>query len=88
MDLKVLFLSAHLYDFFMLVGIFSFCRLLLFIINNLLSLYYHKETYKSPKELRYFLLKEQNIELKKQLSQLQSENEEIVSSILNKLNKE
>ena len=55
-------------------------------MNNLSSWYYHKESYKDPKELRYFLLKQENQALKERISLLEQENHTITSSIIENFN--
>lgn len=87
MDVKILFMPLFIQDFFMFVGILWTCQAVLWIIQNLLSLYYHKESYKNPKDLRYFLILEENKKLKTQLQKLEDENNQIISSIINKFDK-
>ena len=55
------------------------------VLQNLVSLYYHKETYKNPKDLRYFLLLEENKRLNQKISLLEQENNEIMSNIIKQL---
>ena len=86
MDIKILFMKTYIYDALMVIGLFNISNLILWILQNIISLYYHKETYKNPKELRYFLVLEENKKLKQKIEKLEEENSEIISSIINKLN--
>jgi hypothetical protein len=86
MDVKIFFMKTYIYDALMVIGLFYVCNLILWIFQNIISLYYHKESYKNPKELRYFLVLEENKKLKQKIQKLEEENSEIISSIINKLN--
>jgi len=86
MDIKIIFMKTYIYDALMVIGLFNISNLILWILQNIISLYYHKETYKNPKELRYFLVLEENKKLKQKIEKLEEENSEIISSIINKLN--
>ena len=70
------------HSIFFYIGLLWFCKLILWILNNVNSLYYHKESYKDPKELRYFLLKQENENLKKRISILEEENHNITNAII------
>ena len=79
MDIKILFMPTYIYDLLMVIGLFFVCNLLFWLMQNLISLYYHKESYKNPKELRYFLLLEENKKLKEKIQTLEEENSQIIS---------
>jgi hypothetical protein len=86
MDVKILFMPSIISDLLMLVGVLKTCQALTWSINNLLSLYYHRETYKKPTELRYHLILQENKNLKQRIETLEKENTEVFSSIINKFN--
>jgi hypothetical protein len=86
MDVKILFMPNYIYDTLMIIGLLYVSNFVVWLIQNLLSLYYHKESYKNPKELRYFLILEENKKLKQKIESLEEENSQIVSSIISKLN--
>ena len=86
MDVKILFMPTYVYDTLMIIGLMYVCNFIVWLLQNLLSLYYHKETYKNPKELRYYLILEENKKLKQKIQTLEEENSEIISSIISKLN--
>ncbi len=75
-------LEIYGHSIFFYLGLLWFSKLILWLLNNLNSLYYHKESYKDPKELRYFLLKEENDSLKKRISLLEQENHNITNAII------
>lgn len=86
MDVKLFSMPSIVSDFLLIIGILCVCHAALWVLQNVLSLYYHKESYKNPKELRYFLILEENKKLKQKIETLEEENAQIVSSIINKLN--
>lgn len=86
MDIKILFMPLYVYDSLMIIGLITVCNFCIWLIQNFTSRYYHKEPYRNPKELRYFLLLEENKKLKNKIEQLEEENSEIVSSIISKFN--
>jgi len=86
MDVKILQMPSYIYDTLMIIGLLCISNFIVWLIQNFLSLYYHKESYKNPKELRYFLILEENKKLKQKIQSLEEENAEIVSSIISKLN--
>lgn len=86
MDVKILFMPSVITDLLIIVGVLKTCQALTWGINNLLSLYYHKETYKNPTELRYYLILQENKNLKQRIETLEKENTEVVTSIINKFN--
>ena len=67
---------------FFYIGLLWFCKFILWIFNNIHSWYYHRESYKDPKELRYFLLREENKALKARIETLEEENTNITNSII------
>jgi hypothetical protein len=74
--------SLNFNSIFFYIGLLWFCKLILWIFNNINSWYYHRESYKDPKELRYFLLKEENRLLKERIAILEEENHNITNSII------
>jgi hypothetical protein len=70
------------HHFFYYVGVLWFSKLILYILNNINSFYLHKEAYKNPTELRYFLLSEENTKLKTRIAALEEENYAITNSII------
>tara|TARA_E500000331_G_C17095969_1_gene643216 strand:+ start:466 stop:726 length:261 start_codon:yes stop_codon:yes gene_type:complete len=85
--MKFFYIPLWFADIIALMGVLWLCKGILWLLQNILSLYYHKETYKNPTELRYFLLRQENMKLKAELSKVQQENDEIVSSIISQINK-
>ena len=75
-------LPLDINSIFFYIGLLWFCKLILLLINNISSWYYHRESYKDPKELRYFLLKEENKALKERIAFLEEENHNITNSII------
>jgi len=75
-------LNQTIINIFFYIGLLWFCKLVLWFFNNINSLYYHKESYKDPKDLRYFLLREENAILKKRIETLEEENNAITNSII------
>ena len=85
--MKFFYIPLWFADIIALIGVLWLCKGIIWLLQNIVSLYYHKETYKNPTELRYFLLQQENAKLKAELSKIQQENDEIVSSIINQINK-
>lgn len=75
-------LNLDFKSIFFYIGLLWFCKLILWIFNNINSWYYHRESYKDPKELRYFLLREENRVLKSRIETLEEENANITNSII------
>jgi hypothetical protein len=83
---KIYYIPYWFADLLTVMGLFMLFYITYWALQNLVSLYYHKETYKNPKDLRYFLLLEENKRLNQKNSLLEQENNEIMSNIIKQLN--
>ena len=86
MDVRLISMPSVVSDILLIIGLLWVCHAALWFLQNMLSLYYHKEPYKNPEELRYFLILEENKKLNQKIETLEEENAQIISSIINKLN--
>ena len=83
--MKFYYIPYWFADLLTILGLFTLFYIMYWVLQNLVSLYYHKETYKNPKDLRYFLLLEENKRLNQKISLLEQENNEIMSNIIKQL---
>lgn len=79
------FLPAWLVSILAFIGVSVLSQALLYLMRMAVNYIVFKEPYRSDKEMRYFLLLEENKKLKEKLSDLEEQNEQITRSIIKQL---
>jgi len=79
------FLPAWLVAFFAFIGVSVLSQGIFYLLRLGLNYLLFKEPYRNEKETRYFLLLEENRNLKEKLSDLEQENSQILQSIIKQI---
>ena len=79
------FLPAWLVSILAFIGLSVLSQALLYMMRMAINYIVFKEPYRSDKEMRYFLLLEENKKLKDKLSELEEQNDQISRSIIKQL---
>jgi|LauGreDrversion4_2_1035121.scaffolds.fasta_scaffold18341_8 hypothetical protein len=79
------FLPAWLVSILAFIGLSVLSQALLYMMRMAVNYIVFKEPYRSDKEMRYFLLLEENKKLKDKLSELEEQNDQISRSIIKQL---
>jgi hypothetical protein len=79
------FLPAWLVSILAFIGVSVLSQALLYMMRMAVNYIVFKEPYRSDKEMKYFLLLEENKNLKQKLSDLEEQNDQITRSIIKQL---
>lgn len=79
------FLPAWLVSILAFIGVSVLSQALLYMMRMVVNYVVFKEPYRSDKEMKYFLLLEENKNLKQKLSDLEEQNDQITRSIIKQL---
>lgn len=79
------FLPAWLVSILAFIGVSVLSQALLYMMRMVVNYIVFKEPYRSDKEMKYFLLLEENKNLKQKLSDLEEQNDQITRSIIKQL---
>jgi hypothetical protein len=82
MDMTWLLMPTTLFNLFAFVGLLNISYYVALIFKNIAHRIRYGKWQKDPQEYKLFLVLEENVSLKKKISDLEQENTEILNSII------